>query len=217
MFTLLGKILRIDVDPAGGLPADCGGSTNYSIPPDNPFIGGGACDEIWAKGLRNAWRFSFDSLTGDMYVGDVGEWLREEIDFEPAGSPGGRNYGWHCWEGTVDYTLLYPEVAPDCGPIGWYTFPIYEHDGETEGCAVTGGYVYRGTEFPPLYGHYVYADFCDRLWVLYRESDGTWVRLAMSDPEMFLSTFGVDADGELYAGSWRWAGPPNTVYKVVLP
>jgi glucose/arabinose dehydrogenase len=222
MHTLLGKILRIDVNPGSGLPADCGGSTNYSIPPDNPFIGGGACDEIWATGIRNAWRFSFDSLTGDMYIGDVGEWLREEINLEPAGSPGGLNYGWHCWEGTVNYAAL-PGWDPtqwpftECGPIDWYTFPIHEYDGQTDVCAITGGYVYRGSQFPALYGHYVYADFCNRLWVLYQGSDGTWVNLAMSNPDKFISTFGVGTDGELYAGSWRPAGPPNTVYKVVLP
>jgi glucose/arabinose dehydrogenase len=223
---LLGKILRINVDPGAGLPADCGGTNNYSIPPDNPFadgVGGSYCDEIWARGLRNPWRFSFDSLTGDLFISDVGEWRREEINFEPAGSPGGLNYGWHCWEGFVNYATL-PEWDPaqwpftECGPAEWYTFPIHEYNDDDcpIACAVTGGYVYRGSQFPQLYGHYVYAEFFNRLWLLYQGNNGNWIRLTMSNPGLNISTFGVGADGELYAGTWS-PGGPNAIYRIVVP
>src|SRR5690606_11839326 len=101
--TLLGSILRIDPDPSRGLPQDCGFSGMYSIPPDNPWLGDDGCDEIWAIGLRNPWRIAIDPLNGDFYIADVGEWLREEVNYVPAGTGGGRHFGWHCWEGTVDY------------------------------------------------------------------------------------------------------------------
>jgi len=135
---LLGSILRIDINPEAGLPPDCGREF-YSIPPDNPFLGDNSCDEIWATGLRNAWRFSFDRLNGDMYIADVGEWIAEEINYQPAGAGAGANYGWHCFEGIDDYTAVYPELAADCSPQTQYTFPVHFYDHSNNDCSAVGG------------------------------------------------------------------------------
>jgi glucose/arabinose dehydrogenase len=179
--TLLGKLLRIDVR-----------SDPYAIPPDNPFLGrAGARPEIWAYGLRNPWRFSFDRATGDLYIGDVGQDAYEEIDFQPAGSAGGQNYGWNIMEGLHPYkggdtAGLVPPVAE------------YSHDGGN--CSVTGGYVYRGTRIPPLQGTYLFGDYCTgTIWVL-RRIAGEW---RMADWSGFsfgfpISSFGEDESGELY-------------------
>lgn len=118
--TLLGALLRLDVD----------GERGYAIPADNPFARGGGRPEIWAFGLRNPWRFSFDRETGDLYIGDVGQDAREEIDFQPAGHRGGRNYGWSVWEGTRRF-------RPDREPVSEVTFPVAEYDNPEDGCAVT--------------------------------------------------------------------------------
>lgn len=142
--TLLGKLLRID--PRGGKP--------YAIPPDNPFVGDPkARDEIWAYGLRNPWRFSFDAGTGDLLIGDVGQSAWEEIDWAPARSKGGENYGWSQMEGNHPF-------RGGTEPVN-HVPPVYEYDRNGLGCSVTGGYVYRGKAIPALRGQYVYSDYCD--------------------------------------------------------
>jgi glucose/arabinose dehydrogenase len=158
--SLLGKMLRLDV---GG-----GSTSTYTIPPDNPFVGNdGVRDEIWALGFRNPFRFGFDRVTGDLWIGDVGQGQREEVDFEPAGDPGGRNYGWDAQEGTLCY-----QGNPDCedpGAPDFFTFPIHEYVTHQNGtCAITGGTVYRGARIPSLVGSYLFSDYCsDRVEVRY--------------------------------------------------
>ncbi|MFI6083769.1 PQQ-dependent sugar dehydrogenase [Streptomyces sp. NPDC051217] len=142
--TLLGKILRID--PTGGEP--------YAIPADNPFVGDpNAKDEIWSYGLRNPWRFSFDSGTGDMLIGDVGQSEWEEIDWASANSGGGENYGWASMEGNHPF-------RGGTEPAN-HVPPVHEYDRNGLGCSVTGGFVYRGDAIPDLKGNYVYSDYCD--------------------------------------------------------
>ena len=188
--TLLGKILRIDVD--GGAP--------YSIPADNPFVGrAGARGEIWSYGLRNPWRFTFDAGTGAMLIGDVGQNQWEEIDYEPAGT-GGRNYGWNRMEGAHCYP-----GGTACDTTG-LVLPVAEYD-HGAGCSVTGGHVYRGEELPELQGVYFYGDYCTGLIRSFRISDGAAVdhrdwtaalRTQSGGPMAGLSSFGVDSRGELY-------------------
>jgi glucose/arabinose dehydrogenase len=186
---LLGKMLRIDID--NGLP--------YTIPSDNPFIEDeNILDEIWAIGLRNPWRYSFDRETGDLWIADVGQGLWEEINFEPANSGGGFNYGWRCYEGDATYN------TSGCGNASDYMAPIldYSHSNGTSNphCSVTGGFVYRGCDYPDLLGHYIYADYCTgRFWSIISDGAGGW-----NDQEVgsFLgydiSSFGEDVNGELY-------------------
>jgi glucose/arabinose dehydrogenase len=201
MSSLLGKMLRIDVDPAAGLPPNCGtGTTNYSIPADNPYVGvTTSCDEIWAPGVRNPWRFSFDALLGDMYIADVGQNVREEINWQPAASPGGENYGWRCYEGSLPYN------TSGCGPASSYTFPVHDYPHTNNNCSVTGGYVYRGGEYPMLWGHYVYADYCSgRFYALHPDGDGGWQNLFLGQLITQLystSSFGQDIHGEMYVSS----------------
>lgn len=193
---LLGKILRIDVihgDP-------------YSIPVSNPFhdIDNGR-GEIWALGLRNPWRFSFDRLTGDLWIADVGQDKYEEINFQPANSKGGENYGWRCYEGNEAFN------KNGCKEDTTFTFPIYTYD-HNEGCSITGGYVYRGNPSSPYYGHYFFTDYCtNNIWTLHKEGN-TWVREDYgSYPGRNFTTFGEDVNGELYiAGTMT-----DTIYKVM--
>ncbi len=195
----LGKMLRIDVD-GDDFPGDAG--RNYAIPADNPFVGVTADDEIWAYGLRNAWRCSFDDATGDLYMADVGQSAREEIDFHAAGAPAGQNYGWRCTEGT-SCTGLSGCVCN--GPL--LTPPIHEYDPVLFNCtSVTGGYVYRGCAMPDLVGTYFFADFCrDQMWS-FRYSGGVMTEFAERTSELAadvgtvgsISSFGEDAYGELY-------------------
>jgi glucose/arabinose dehydrogenase len=188
----LGKILRIDVNGAG-VPPDCGGGVNYGIPPDNPFMNGpgGNCDEIWQRGLRNPWRFSFDRLTGDLFIADVGQDAWEEIDFAPAGSTGGENWGWRCYEGN------HPFNTQGCLPPALYDFPIFEYS-HSLGCAVVGGYAYRGSALPPVaQGTYVFGDNCSgRIWAA-RHVGGAWVVQQVKDSQYSISTFGETEEGEL--------------------
>jgi glucose/arabinose dehydrogenase len=184
--TLLGKILRIDVD-AGN---------RYGIPADNPFPGinlAGSLPEIWDWGLRNPWRFSFDRLTGALFIGDVGQGAWEEVDAEPAGE-GGRNYGWNTMEGTHCYELA------SCSQQG-LTLPVTEY-GHEVGCAITGGYVYRGSQFPRLYGGYVFSDSCSgRLWVVNAQDAldaGSADAIEFGHELVNTSSFGEDESGELY-------------------
>ena len=186
--TLLGKLLRIDVNPASG----------YAVPPDNPFVDDpGARAEIWAFGLRNPWRFSFDRETGDLYIADVGQNAIEEIDVELAPLTGGRNYGWKILEGTQCFAPLdqaacaRDDLEP---PAAEYTHSF--------GCSVTGGYVYRGAAQPALAGSYLFADYCSGIvWTLDRDADGSWRMRQRAEVDARISSFGQDAAGELYVTS----------------
>ncbi|MEO1435270.1 MAG: PQQ-dependent sugar dehydrogenase, partial [Bacteroidota bacterium] len=183
--TLLGKTLRIDVD--NGMP--------YGIPADNPFVGDASTlDEIWHLGLRNPWRFSFDPLTGDMWIGDVGQDAKEEVNFQPANSPGGENYGWRCYEADNAYIL------GGCADIGTYTFPVLAIPHGSLGCSITGGFVYRGSDNPGLYGRYIYTDFCSgRISSIRPTDDGDWINEELLNGTDFeYSTFGLDSNNELY-------------------
>jgi glucose/arabinose dehydrogenase len=195
--TLLGKILRIDVD------ANVDSPPFYGIPPDNPFAApGGPRDEIWAKGFRNPWRFSFDRLTGDLYIGDVGQGAREEIDFQPAGSSGGENYGWKVMEGTAcggGGSGGCPAGVPACNAPG-LVLPILEYPHSGGDCSVTGGYVYRSNRYPRLRGIYFFADYCSgKIWTANRGESGWTSQLSGSVPG--ITTFGEDVSGELYVAT----------------
>lgn len=184
--TLLGKMLRIEPTPAG--------PKRYVVPPDNPFVDdAGARPEIWADGLRNPWRYSFDPANGDLWIADVGQSAWEEIDRVPAGSPGGQNFGWNLLEGTHRYAGAAP---PDAVP------PVYEYSHATGGCVVIGGDVYRGSAIPELVGWYVFADFCSgTLQAIRVQPDGTIEHLDLGATLPNVSSFGADAAGELYVTS----------------
>jgi glucose/arabinose dehydrogenase len=200
--TLLGKIVRIDVDSATGAPPDCvgEGSGGYTIPPTNPMVDGPgqSCDEIWAVGFRNPWRFSFDRLSGDLYLADVGQEKWEEIDRHAVNDPGGRNYGWRCYEGTHAYK------TDDCRPPDAYVAPIFEYGHDHGNCAVIGGYLYRGDAYPKMAGHYLLADYCSGIfWDLRRDGRGGWratthTNMAVSKGIAGYTSFGEDSAGELY-------------------
>ncbi len=197
-----GSILRLDVDQNIGQPP------YYGIPAGNPFESSvdGIKDEIWAKGLRNPWRFSFDWLNGDLWIADVGENTSEEINLQPASSIGGENYGWKVMEGTFchDPDPVDPEcpaLTPSCYDAS-YTPPIFEYDNTgygSDACSITGGYVYRGSAIADLQGAYVFGDFCGGfVWALDETSPGVWTRSELFQLGMQLTSFGEDADGELY-------------------
>ena len=180
--TLLGTLLRIDVNVEDG----------YAIPPDNPFVGNDtARPEIWAWGLRNAWRFSFDRETGDLYIADVGQYSWEEVSFQPADSPGGENYGWNAYEGTHEFSGNPP--ASDV------VMPILEYGHSNGRCSITGGYVYRGVDVPGLQGVYFYGDWCTgTIWTAWQGEDGVWQSQVSLESGRRISSFGEDEDGELY-------------------
>jgi len=197
--TLLGSVLRLNVD-GGGQPPDCGGGqAAYTIPADNPLSDGpgGACDEIWAYGLRNPWRFSFDRATDDLFIGDVGQGTWEEVDYQPANSGGGENYGWRCYEGSHAYN-----TSGCSGNTAVYTFPIDEYEHTNGRCSITGGFVYRGNWYPALSGAYIFADYCSgEIWSLVNDG-ANWQKTPLFDATFRIPTFGEDASGELYlAGS----------------
>ena len=198
---LLGKILRIDV-------------TNfpYTSPPNNPFVNrAGARDEIWNYGLRNPWRFSFDRATGELFIADVGQGLREEVSYQPGTSTGGENYGWRRMEGTRCYT-----PSTNCNPDGSLVLPIIEYDHTNGACSVTGGYVYRGTRHPRLQGIYVYGDFCNGIiWGATPDVDGNWNERVLLDTSHLISTFGEDAAGELYIAHHSRTG--GAIYRITDP
>jgi glucose/arabinose dehydrogenase len=183
---LLGKILRLDLD--GSLQP----GKQYAIPNTNPYAAGGispnsGLPEIWAYGLRNPWRFSFDRDTGDVYIGDVGQGSWEEIDRQPAGSAGGENYGWNFLEGSHCYT--YCDQITAVPPVAEYS-----HD---EGCSVTGGYVYRGTQQRSMVGTYLFSDYCTgTIWTL--STDGGLDPRVLAETDLRVSSFGEAEDGELY-------------------
>lgn len=192
----LGKMLRIDVNQ--GNP--------YSIPPSNPFYNSlSTLGEIWALGLRNPWRFSFDRLTGDLWIGDVGQSTFEEIDYQLSASAGGENYGWRCYEGNQEYN------SSGCPGSSAFTFPVYTYLHGPE-CSVTGGYVYRGSSSSPFYGYYIFADYCsDRIMTLHNVA-GDWVEEDFGQfPGNNFSTFGEDASGQLYVAGLT----SGTIYRVL--
>jgi glucose/arabinose dehydrogenase len=182
--TLLGALLRIGVGPG----------ITYTIPADNPYVDRPGRDEIWTIGLRNPWRFSFDRQMGDLYIGDVGQDAWEEIDYLPAGTPGGVNLGWNCKEGTHTYS-----TAPPCDDPAWLatlTGPVIEY-GHDQGSAVTGGYVYRGTDYFRLVGRYFYGDFgSGKIWSAAPFTG--WTPELELDTGLSISSFGEDERGELY-------------------
>jgi hypothetical protein len=199
--SLLGKVLRIDPRP--------GQEPSYAIPPGNPFAAGPGRDEIWAYGLRNPWRFSFDRTVGDLVLADVGQMLREEVDFAPSPSPGvvggaGVNFGWNCREGFI----AFPDAPPSCAGASGFTDPVFDYPhtdpggGAAHGCSITGGYVVRDASLGDLFGRYVYADFCQgeiRSLVLPasaggRAGDDRSEGLEVADP----TSFGEDSCGRLY-------------------
>ena len=199
--TPLGSLLRIDVN----------GGTPYAVPADNPFADDPfAAPEIWVKGLRNPWRFSFDRTTGDLLIADVGEQDREEVDFQRASSRGGENYGWDVMEGTACF-----DPPSGCVRTG-LVLPIHEYD-HSDGCSITGGYVYRGSEYPVLAGRYFFSDFCASWLRSFPVRNGSPGNEAdhgdAAGPLAGVSSFGEDAAGELYVLS-MFAG---TVHRIVSP
>lgn len=206
--TLLGGMLRLDVD-GGGLTPECDPDGNYTIPANNPFVtaNDASCNELWAIGLRNPWRFSFDRGSGDLFIGDVGQGLWEEINVQPASSDGGENYGWNCYEGTHLYTGTNSNTAL-CADFAAYDGPVfdYSHDanaGVNYGRSVTGGFVYRGTQYPNMVGQYLFADYSSANFWSMAHDGAAW----QVTPHGTLSgvsgitSFGEDANGELYVAT----------------
>lgn len=191
----LGKILRLDVET--------GNPTSYTIPPTNPFTQTGTHrGEIWALGVRNPWRFSFDRQTGDLYSGDVGQNIYEEINFQAA-SGGGQNYGWKIMEGAHCFQ------SNNCNQTG-LTLPVAEYS-HADGCSVTGGFVYRGSIFPQMQGIYFYGDYCSgKIWGL-KFAGGSWQNTELLDSPHNISTFGEDEAGNLYLTSYD----TNEIYQVI--
>lgn len=187
MDTLLAKILRIDIN-----------GTPYKVPPDNPFVNdSSAKPEIWATGLRNPWRFTFDKQTGDMYIGDVGQWDYEEINFQPAGQ-GGLNYGWSVYQAMHEHIK-----QPVAAAASTLTMPVLEYP-HSEGCSVTGGYVYRGQALPAMNGIYLYGDYCNgRVWAAAHNADGTWTSYLWMQTSHVITSFGQDDAGELYLVDYK--------------
>jgi glucose/arabinose dehydrogenase len=209
--SLLGKILRIDVDatppPGHGL---CGLQPQaYAAAPGNPYLGGQVqgCDEVWHVGLRNPFRFSFDRSNGDIFIGDVGQGSREEIDHRAFGTAGVANWGWRCYEGSVAHNL------GGCGPMASYLFPIHDYDTHAAGrCAVTGGFRYRGSLYGNLAGLYLFADYCTgEIWTLMQGAGASWT---VSGPHVnapfSISSFGEDSSGELYVAAYS----TGAIYRV---
>ncbi|MGL4610833.1 MAG: PQQ-dependent sugar dehydrogenase [Trueperaceae bacterium] len=182
---LLGKLLRLDVNDVN--------ADTYTVPADNPWtVESGAATEIWAYGLRNPWKFSFDRATGDLYIGDVGQNLYEEINFQPASSKGGENYGWNAMEGLHCFT-----ETSDCDP-SQFVLPILEYAHGEDGVSVTGGIVYRGQQLPDLQGLYFYADFASgKVWTA-RNTEGIWSAELFEQTEFAIASFGEDEAGEMY-------------------
>jgi glucose/arabinose dehydrogenase len=230
--TPLGKILRIDVDTTTeGAP--------YGIPADNPFTGQlitleeanqraqtgayhpAARPEIWAYGLRNPWQFNFDPETGDLYIADVGQVTWEEINFQPAGSPGGRNYGWDIQEASH----CYPATVEECPRSQMGALPVAEYKHGKDGCSITGIGVYRGEEFASLDGIYFNSDWCTgKVWGLERGDDGTWIYQQLLDTGLLVTGSGTDEAGNLYATACAcefsrqydpFENPQGTVWRIV--
>lgn len=205
--SLLGKMIRIDVRNFSAPPY-------YFIPADNPYTSDPAVDDhIWAIGLRNPWRWSFDRNTGDMWIADVGQGNWEEVNFRPAGSTGGVNYGWRCYEGNAAYNTT------GCLPQSAYTSPVfvYPHSFATGGFSITGGFVYRGTEHPSLQGYYVCADYVSgNVWLINPDGSGGWTTRRQSGLPGNIAGFGEAENGTLYAVSLN-GGVYKVDVTVVLP
>lgn len=180
--TLLGSILRLDVNSADG---------RYTIPADNPFVDDpNGLPEVWAFGLRNPWRFSFDRLNGDLYIADVGQDMWEEVSWQAAGTAGGLNFGWNVLEGNHCF-------QGSCEPTN-FTPAIFEYD-HSQGCSISGGYVYRGQAFPNLNGNYFVGDFCSGIiWGVFQQPDGRWQSTIVNESSLPITSFGEDVNGELY-------------------
>ncbi|MBK7148456.1 MAG: PQQ-dependent sugar dehydrogenase [Bacteroidetes bacterium] len=203
--TFLGKILRIDVN----------NQSTYAIPSTNPFVGqANVKEEIWAYGLRNPWRASFDRLTGDMWIGDVGQDAWEEIDFQPASSTGGQNYGWRCREGF--HVTPAPANTSGCPSTG-FVDPVYEvpQAGGTS-CSITGGYVYRGAQHNSLFGRYLFTDYCSgRFWAIRKTGANTFAFDTLQSFTTFQYTsFGQDNLGELYICYRGSTSTNGRIYKI---
>jgi glucose/arabinose dehydrogenase/plastocyanin len=226
-----GKIHRIDVNDTGDLP--------YKIPTDNPFAASSAVDpsgfaienpanyhpgakpEIWAYGLRNPWSFDFDPETGDLYIADVGQNAWEEINFQPAGSPGGQNYGWDWLEGSH----CYPETVSECPRSQVGVLPVAEYNHSQGDCSISSLGVYRGQESPTLDGIYFNSDFCSgRVWGLKRDDSGAWVYQQLLDTELLATGGGNDEAGNVYLTSCNcvfdrtydpFANPQGAVWRIV--
>ncbi|SPQ00863.1 hypothetical protein NBG4_360002 [Candidatus Sulfobium mesophilum] len=194
--SLLGKILRIDVE-SGVLP--------YGVPATNPFVlSSGYRPEILALGLRNPWRYSFDRLTGDLYIGDVGQNLYEEVDFQLASSTGGENYGWNIMEASHCF------IASSCSSAG-LVLPVAEYDHQTGDCSVTGGMIYRGQKYPGLQGVYLYGDYCSGRIRGLKNEGGTFLNTILFDSTFTITTFGEDESGGLYFADYA----SGTIYRVI--
>lgn len=205
--SMLGKMLRINVDSSAS-------GENYAIPPSNPFAGAvDTLPEIWAFGVRNPWRWSFDRETGDMYIADVGQANIEELDFQPSSSTGGENYGWRCKEGTNRYNF-----AGDCDSYNLIDpFTQYAHTNNR--ASITGGYVYRGSAIPGLIGTYFYADFnSGEIFSLRYDgaavTDSTDRTSELTLGTILISSFGEDANGELYIVEYAF-GASGKVHKII--
>ena len=205
---LLGKILRLDVDQ------NFNTSPYHGIPPTNPIFGSGPRDEKWAKGVRNPWRFGFDRSTGDLIIGDVGQSAREEVDFLPAGTAGGQNWGWRMEEGTIcgaATNVGCQAGTPACGDPSLLP-PVFDYDHSAGRCSITGGYRYRGTQVAGLGGYYIYGDYCSGEIFAANDPGGVWssgTSAPLLDNTFNITTFGEDEAGELYV-----AGSPD-VYRIV--
>ncbi len=210
---LLGKVLRIDVDGTDpGLA--------YAVPVDNPFVGmAGARDEIWAYGLRNPWRFSFDRDAGDLWIADVGQSAWEEVDLQPAGDPGGENYGWDCREGAHLYNDPNGDHNATC-PASGFVDPILEYGHSAGRCSITGGYRYRGSAEPRLRGVYLFADYCtgEIFGTIPRCPGETpqWESRVLYDAPYNITAFGQDAAGELYVTQFAGGDPPPATSRLHL-
>ncbi|MBH28419.1 MAG: glucose dehydrogenase [Chloroflexi bacterium] len=192
--TWLGSILRVSIESPVG----------YTVPSDNPFVDNqDARSEIWVYGLRNPWRFSFDRITGDLYIADVGQNNWEEINFQSADSLGGENYGWSNMEGNHCYRL-------GCDS-GLFSAPIVDYHHSNGECSVTGGYVYRGEALLHMSGSYVYGDFCSgTIWTISRITPDDWDEALIIESDLQISSFGEDEDGELYVVDYA-----GGIYKIV--
>jgi glucose/arabinose dehydrogenase len=197
--SLLGKILRIDVNSA----------SPYAVPATNPFTSNPAArGEIWAYGMRNPWRFSFDRRTGDLWIADVGQDKYEEVDWQPAASSGGENYGWRFMEGLHCFN-----PGSNC-PTAGLTMPVIEYTHDNSNCSITGGYRYRGERYPRMIGMYIYGDYCTGIiWGATPQRDGSVTTQLLLDTTMQISSFGEDVNGELYVADIKG----GAVYQLTDP
>jgi glucose/arabinose dehydrogenase len=195
-----GKMLRIDVD----------GGTPYAVPSDNPYVGvgGGVLPEIWASGLRNPWRLSIDQLNGDVWIGDVGQGVAEEIDHWPGGDNSGPNFGWRCYEGTSAYNTA------GCGALATYDAPVAVHSHANSWCAIVGGHVYRGRNFSRLTGRYIYVDWCLGTFYSLAPNGPAWTQeVLLASGVTGFAAMGENRNGELYAVNQQ----NGNVYRITDP